>query len=430
MTLRLSRLSLLATAGTFAAASASAQVTLLSDDFEVDTSANYTIVTGPVGGTPDGSQEFAFDYVAGGIPLAPRSATGDTGALRIEQNMMNGAIDSSTVFHNMTIDEDQYKLTVDVWMNYLLNGSGTTEHAHIGVGGDGLTPNQYAIPTSGSGAYLVFTGEGGSASDYRWYRDASNLPAGEVDSGSLPATHPSYLAGGTNASLPFYQALFPSPPAATPGSPGLMWTTVEIEVDQTAGTIKMSMDGTLIIDGAFAGDLSGLVSLGLADIFTSLSGPTNFILYDNLTVETNPTFLGQNYCIAATNSTGSIGSMSAIGSPIASQNSVLLMASDMPTNQFGIFVTSRDQGFVMGAGGTSNGNLCLSGTLGRFSAPSQILTTGGSGSFDLAIDLTMVPEGGGFASVMAGETWNFQAWHRDTVGLGSNFTEGLEIIFQ
>ena len=71
------------------------------------------------------------------------------------------------------------------------------------------------------------------------------------------------------------------------------------------------------------------------------------------------------------------------------------MASGMPTNQFGIFVTSRDQGFVMGAGGTSNGNLCLSGTLGRFSAPSQILTTGGSGSFDLAIDLTMVPEGGG-----------------------------------
>ena len=172
----------------------------------------------------------------------------------------------------------------------MLNGSGTTEHAHIGVGGDGITPNQYAIPTSGSGAYLVFTGEGGSASDYRWYRDASNLPAGEVDSGSLPATHPSYLAGGTNASLPFYQALFPSPPAATPGSPGLMWTTVEIEVDQTAGTIKMSMDGTLIIDGAFAGDLDGLVSLGLADIFTSLSGPTNFILYDNLTVETNPSF--------------------------------------------------------------------------------------------------------------------------------------------
>ena len=84
MTSRFQRLSLLATAGTFAAATASAQVTLLSDDFEVDTSANYTIVTGPVGGVPDGSQEFAFDYVTGGIPLAPRSAMGDTGALRIE----------------------------------------------------------------------------------------------------------------------------------------------------------------------------------------------------------------------------------------------------------------------------------------------------------------------------------------------------------
>jgi hypothetical protein len=30
---------------------------------------------------------------------------------------------------------------------------------------------------------------------------------------------------------------------------------------------------------------------------------------------------------------------------------------------------------------------------------------------------------------MAGQTWNFQAWHRDQVGLGSNFTDGLEIQF-
>lgn len=427
---RFQRFTLLATAGTFAAATASAQVTILSDDFEVDTSADYTIVTGPPGSTPDGSQEFAFDYVAAGIPLAPRSAMGDTGGLRFEQNMTAGAIDSSTAFHNMVIDEEQYKLTVDVWANFQLNGAGTTEHSHIGVGGDGITPNQYALPTTGSGVYYAFTGEGGSASDFRWYRDASLLPAGQTDSGAIPAAHPSYVGGGTNASLPFYQALFPSPPFAIPGSPGNSWTTVEIAVDQMAGTVQISMDGTLVIDGLFEGSLDGQISLGLADIFTSLSGPTNFTLYDNLIVETNPNFLGTTYCMAVANTTGSIGEISAVGSAMVAANNVTLMASSLPTNQFGIFVTSRDQGFVMGAGGTSNGNLCLSGTLGRFAAPSQILFTGASGSFDLAIDLTMIPEGGNFVSVMAGETWNFQAWHRDTVGLGSNFTEGLEIMFQ
>ena len=139
---------------------------------------------------------------------------------------------------------------------------------------------------------------------------------------------------------------------------------------------------------------------------------------------------GTNYCTAASNSTGSAASISATGSPSASANNITLVASDMPQNQFGMFLTSRDQDFVVGAGGSSNGNLCLGGTVGRFTAPSQILSSGPAGSFELAIDLTMVPEGGSFVTVLVGETWNFQAWYRDTVGLGSNFTDGVEIGFQ
>ena len=40
---------------------------LISDDFEVDSSANYTVVDD---GTPDGTVNFGYDYVAAGIPLA------------------------------------------------------------------------------------------------------------------------------------------------------------------------------------------------------------------------------------------------------------------------------------------------------------------------------------------------------------------------
>lgn len=121
--------------------------------------------------------------------------------------------------------------------------------------------------------------------------------------------------------------------------------------------------------------------------------------------------------------------MSATGSTNAAANNLTLEASNLPTSQFGIFVTSMTQAFVPGAGGTSNGNLCLGGALGRFSQPSQILNTGSTGSFDLVVDTTMVPQGSGFVTIMAGDTWNFQAWHRDPVGVGSNFTDGLEIAF-
>ena len=35
-------------------------------------------------------------------------------------------------------------------------------------------------------------------------------------------------------------------------------------------------------------------------------------------------------------------------------------------------------------------------------------------------------------SIAAGETWNFQTWHRDSVGgiATSNFTNGLAVTFQ
>ena len=141
--------------------------------------------------------------------------------------------------------------------------------------------------------------------------------------------------------------------------------------------------------------------------------------------------IGSLYCNPAImNSTGSAGTMSAIGSTVAADNDVTLTASSLPANQFGIFVTSMTQAFVPGAGGTSNGDLCLGGSLGRYSAAGQILSSGGNGEFSLALDLTQTPQGAGFVTVMSGETWNFQAWYRDGVGVGSNFTDGLEISFQ
>ncbi len=139
---------------------------------------------------------------------------------------------------------------------------------------------------------------------------------------------------------------------------------------------------------------------------------------------------GANYCKAAPNSTGSTGVMSASGSLQASANNVTLTAFGLPSNQFGIFVVSMTQAFVPGTNGSSNGNLCLGGVIGRYNGAGQILSTGASGDFSLMINLNTIPQGNGSVAAMAGQSWNFQAWHRDSVGLGSNFTDGYEIQFQ
>jgi hypothetical protein len=121
--------------------------------------------------------------------------------------------------------------------------------------------------------------------------------------------------------------------------------------------------------------------------------------------------------------------MAASGSANVAANNLVLEASDMPNNSFGFFVTSLTQGFVGNPGG-SEGNLCLGGAIGRYVGPGQIQNSGGTGGISLAVDNTMQPSPTGFVMVAAGETWNYQAWFRDTTPAGpatSNFTDGLEI---
>ena len=139
--------------------------------------------------------------------------------------------------------------------------------------------------------------------------------------------------------------------------------------------------------------------------------------------------IGTTYCSTNPNSTGNAADISGFGETRVSANDVTLTASNLPPNQFGIFIVSAAQGFVPNAGGTSNGNLCLGGAIGRYVGPGEILSAGAAGEFSLSVDLSVIPQGGGTTSTVAGDTWNFQAWYRDGVGLGSNFTSGLEILF-
>lgn len=141
--------------------------------------------------------------------------------------------------------------------------------------------------------------------------------------------------------------------------------------------------------------------------------------------------LGTNYCMANPNSTGQRGTMYAEGSRFVVDNDVRLAASELPMSAFGFFLTSRTQGFIANPGG-SQGNLCLSGSIGRYVGPGQIQNSGAQGRIGLAIDLASHPTPTGPVGVVAGDTWNFTCWYRDSVGgvATSNFADGLELSFQ
>jgi hypothetical protein len=142
--------------------------------------------------------------------------------------------------------------------------------------------------------------------------------------------------------------------------------------------------------------------------------------------------VGTAYCgPAVANSTGASGTIRGSGSDVVASNDLTLTADDLPNNAFGFFLTSTMQGNVPQPGG-SLGVLCLGGSIGRYVGPGQIQNTGATGAFSLLLDLNQTPQPTGLVAVTAGETWNFQAWHRDSVGGAavSNFTDALTVGFQ
>ncbi len=205
---------------------------------------------------------------------------------------------------------------------------------------------------------------------------------------------------------------------------------------QSFNILTATANTTLLDTGPMTGSVDLAAFLGQTvtvsfewTIPESFTGPGHFQL-DNITCPAGGSF-GLNFCgPAVPNSTGQSGTMSASGSLTVASNDLTISASELPANSFAFFLTSTGQNTVAQPGG-SQGVLCLGGAIGRYVGPGQILNSGPAGTVSLALDLTQLPQPTGFVAVQPGETWNFQAWFRDSVGgsATSNFTDGLEVTF-
>jgi len=161
------------------------------------------------------------------------------------------------------------------------------------------------------------------------------------------------------------------------------------------------------------------------------NGGTTAYDFDEILIEKEIPDIGTNYCTSNLNSTGVAGTIGASGSNVVTDNNLTLEASNLPLNQFGYFIGSRTQGFVANPGG-SQGNICLGSPIARFNSIGgySIGNSGSSGTISLLIDMNNSPLTP-VTSILAGETWNFQAWYRDmNPGTVNNFTDGLSVTFQ
>lgn len=268
---------------------------LFSDNFDTDTTANWTVREGSASGTPDFGAVFNYDYSQKGIPAAPNSTGGTTRGVWLTVNKDNTADQAAvSIFPTGQSFSGNYALRFDMWLGYngpAYGGSGSTEFATFGLNHSGDFAQWSLSADSDSGLFFAVTGEGGAAFDYRAFVGSpggaplrlTGTAAGFLDRDGNGS--PEDEAINTSSPTSPLRFMFPAPPFGTPEVPGKRW--VQGEVRQQDGKVTWSLNGYVIAQRDFdALATSGNISLGNMDIFASIADPKadNFVIFDNVRV--------------------------------------------------------------------------------------------------------------------------------------------------
>src|SRR4051812_454097 len=134
--------------------------TLYSDDFNLDTSANYTVFITPGATGPSGDVTFAYNYGAapasGGlsIPFAPHTSDGSALGLRLRtdnlQSSVGSVVGATAILTKGLSLPAQYIVEVDVWSNYIGGASGIAAS-----GTNGSTGVTLGIGSAGNSQYIA-----------------------------------------------------------------------------------------------------------------------------------------------------------------------------------------------------------------------------------------------------------------------------------
>jgi len=266
-------------------------------DFEIDSTATWTVNTGP----SDAAADFFFDYSTAGIPAGPSGA--GTRGMKLQANQSSGIFGGMSVSPTGESFTGDYQVRFDWWSNFNgpfpAGGSGSTQLSTFGIGTSG-TIAQWPGGTQDS-VWFAATGDGNSSADWRAYStaattgypDASTVFAA-AGAGNRNASH-AYYAGFGQVSAPAAQlGLFPQQTGSTLiGSAGMAWH--QVLIDKAGTTATWTVDGLLIATI----DLT-TVTLGGDNVFfghsdtnaTSSTDPNDgallFSLIDNINIHVVP----------------------------------------------------------------------------------------------------------------------------------------------
>jgi hypothetical protein len=316
-------------------ASRASAVVLFSDNFNTNTSANWTKNAAPAANAATQTADFAFDYSVYGIPPAPGSS--DTLGLRLRANVpIVGGVEMTTrpagVLSGLSMSPTgqnfgtNYKAEFYAWSNFFGspnasgladngNSEGGTANTLFAIGTSGTVPlvvgnggsTPLASGASMDGIGFATTADGGLPNDWRVYPKSGTFVLSTT--AGVYAAAPTGNATANANTDPYYVAKFPMQTAPAnehtiasteygsdaadvmagnmqAGSFGFAWHKVTLT--KTGGTVTWDIDGNRIAQY----DVSALtlggnnIALGQSDVngTTARHPALVFTVFDNLTV--------------------------------------------------------------------------------------------------------------------------------------------------
>ena len=277
----------------------SPQTVVFSDNFDSDSSANWTVSKS----STDTRITFNYDYAADDIASAPHSTGGTTRGVKFEANLANlatAALSMSPLGQSFGGD---YRLRCDMWINangpFPGGGTGSTEYFTAGLGTAGNRVQWTGSGSTADGYWFVTDGEGGASdtstpADYGAY---SGTALQSAASGVYAAGTNSNARGNVNA---YYTTTFPGGQTApawqrtnypqqtgvlAAGTVGFAWRDVVIA--KRGNIVEWSIDGVKLASFTSASVTASNVFVGYWDPYASVSdnAALSFGLVDNVRVE-------------------------------------------------------------------------------------------------------------------------------------------------
>jgi hypothetical protein len=250
---------------------------LFSDDFEADSSANWTVRFGAGNGIDDYTAEFAYDYGLDGIPPAPHSAAGTTKGVRLKVNKdTTGSAAAVNLYPTGKTFSGDFALRADAYMSIGTDAGGQTEHTIFGINCTGTTVNRHGVSGT-DGLWFAVDTDGSNNRGYGFY-------------GTSSSTTPTLVLNNSAFSW-----AFTSPPYGFAGAPGnttnattltgsgYIWA--DVQVRQVGGVVTMKVNNTTIFEFANTyAYTSGTIMIGQNDEFASIGSPDNYTIWDNVRV--------------------------------------------------------------------------------------------------------------------------------------------------